>query len=48
VLRLRSGDSLQYKEGFFLNEQGINIAALSASGKDKHPEKKEKLLFNSL
>ena len=35
VLRLRSGDSLQYKDGYFLNEQGINIAALSASGKDK-------------
>ena len=35
VLRLRSGDSLQYKDGYLLNEQGINIAALSASGKDK-------------
>lgn len=35
VLRLRSGDSLQYKEGYLLNEQGVNIAALSASGKKK-------------
>ena len=35
VLRLRSGDNLQYKEGFLLNEQGINIAQLSASGRDK-------------
>ena len=35
VLRLRSGDSLQYHEGYLSNEQGINIAALSASGKEK-------------
>ena len=35
VLRLRSGDSLQYKEGYLLNEQGVSIAALSASGKKK-------------
>lgn len=35
VLRLRSGDSLQYKEGYLLNELGLNIAALSTSGKDK-------------
>ena len=35
VLRLRSGDSLQYKDGYFLNEQGLNVAALSSSGKDK-------------
>jgi ATP-dependent DNA helicase RecQ len=35
VLRLRSGDNLQYKEGFLLNEQGINIAQLSASGREK-------------
>ena len=35
VLRLRSGDSLQYKDGYLLNEQGINVAALSSSGKDK-------------
>ena len=35
VLRLRSGDSLQYNEGFLLNGQGINVAALSASGKEK-------------
>ena len=35
VLQLRSGDSMQYNDGYLLNEQGINIAALSASGKDK-------------
>lgn len=35
VLRLRSGDSLQYKDGYLLNEQGINVVALSASGKEK-------------
>ena len=35
VLRLRSGDNLQYKDGYLLNDQGINIIALSASGKDK-------------
>ena len=35
ILRLRSGDSLQYKEGYLLNELGLNIAALSTSGKDK-------------
>ena len=35
VLRLRSGDNLQYKDGYLLNEQEINIVALSASGKDK-------------
>lgn len=35
VLRLRSGDNLQYKNGYLLNEQSINIIALSASGKDK-------------
>ena len=35
VLCLRSGDNLQYKDGYLLNEQEINIAALSASGKDK-------------
>ena len=35
VLRLRSGDRLQYNEGFLLNGQGINVAALSASGKEK-------------
>ena len=35
VLRLRSGDSLQYNEGYLQNEQGINIVALSASGKEK-------------
>lgn len=35
VLRLRSGDSLQYKDGFLQNEQGVNIVALSALGKEK-------------
>ena len=35
VLRLRSGDNLQYKDGYLLNDQRINIIALSASGKDK-------------
>ena len=35
VLRLRSGNCLQYKDGYLLNEQGINVVALSASGKDK-------------
>ena len=35
VLHLRSGDSLQYQDGYLLNDQGINIVALSASGKDK-------------
>ena len=35
VLRLRSGDSLQYQNGYLLNDQDINIAALSVSGKEK-------------
>ena len=35
VLRLRSGDNLQYNDGYLLNEQGTNIVALSTSGKDK-------------
>ncbi len=35
VLRLRSGDSLQYNESFLLNEQGITVAALSSLGRDK-------------
>ncbi|MBO4451146.1 MAG: ATP-binding domain-containing protein, partial [Bacteroidaceae bacterium] len=35
VLRLRSGDRLQYQDGYLLNDQGINIIALSASGKEK-------------
>ena len=35
VLRLRCGDRLQYNEGFLLNGQGINVVALSASGKEK-------------
>ena len=35
VLHLRSGNSLQYKDGYLLNEQEIIVAALSASGKNK-------------
>ena len=35
VLQLRSGDGLRYKDGHLLNEQGLNVAALSSSGKDK-------------
>lgn len=35
VLRQRSGDNLQYKDDYLLNDQGINIIALSASGKNK-------------
>ena len=35
ILRLRSGDNLLYKNGYLLNEQGINIIALSTSGKEK-------------
>ncbi len=35
VLRLRSGDTLKYQNGYLLNEQGVNIAALSATGKEK-------------
>ena len=35
VLLLRSGDSLQYKDDYLYNQQGISVAALSASGKDK-------------
>ena len=35
VLRLRSGDYLLYRDGYLQNEQDINVAALSASGKNK-------------
>lgn len=35
VLNLRSGDPLQYKDGYLFNNQGQNIAALSAAGKEK-------------
>lgn len=35
VLSLRSGEPLQYKEGYLYNNKGQNIAALSASGKEK-------------
>jgi ATP-dependent DNA helicase RecQ len=38
VLRLRSGDSLQYIDGFLLNEQGVHVVALSAMGKGKLKE----------
>ncbi len=35
VLCLRSGDSLQYKDDYLYNQQGISVVALSAAGKDK-------------
>ena len=35
ILSLRSGDTLYYKNDYLLNEQGISIAALSASCRDK-------------
>ena len=35
ILNLRSGDTLYYKNDYLLNEQGITIAALSASCRDK-------------
>ena len=35
VLRLRSGDSLRYNDGYLLDEEGNNVAALSVSGRDK-------------
>ena len=35
ILRQRSGESLQYNDGYLLNERGSYIAALSASGKNK-------------
>ena len=35
VLQLRSGDSLHYQDGYLLNAQGVNIAVLSAAGKEK-------------
>ena len=35
VLLLRSGDSLQYKDDYLYNQQGISVAALSATGKNK-------------
>ena len=35
VLQLRSGDILHYQDGYLLSEQGVNIAALSSTGKDK-------------
>ena len=35
ILSLRSGDSLQYHEDCLRNAQGVNVAVLSSSGKDK-------------
>ena len=35
VLQLRSGASLHYQDGYLLSEKGVNIAALSAQGKNK-------------
>jgi ATP-dependent DNA helicase RecQ len=35
VLQLRSGDILHYQDGYLLDGQGVNIAALSAAGKEK-------------
>ncbi len=35
ILRLRSGDSLYYQNSYLLDEQGFNVVALSASGKEK-------------
>ena len=38
VLSLKSGDRLLYKDGCFLNEQGVSVSALSVSGKEKLKE----------
>lgn len=35
VLKLRSGNSLYYSEGYLQNEEGQSVIALSASGKEK-------------
>ena len=35
VLQLRSGASLHYQDDYLLSEKGVNIAALSAQGKNK-------------
>jgi len=35
VLRLRSGEDLQCRDGYLLDMQGVEVAALSSSGKDK-------------
>lgn len=35
ILRLRSGDSLLYKDDYLLNEQGVYVASFSAAGKKK-------------
>ncbi|MBP1531248.1 MAG: RecQ family ATP-dependent DNA helicase [Bacteroidaceae bacterium] len=42
VLQLRSGDPLIYQEGYLQNQQGIYVAALSASGKEKMKTWQEK------
>lgn len=35
VLQLRSGDPLVYRDGLFMNSQGLSVAALSVTGKEK-------------
>ena len=35
ILQLRSGDQLTYRNGYLYNEQGLSIAALSSTGKEK-------------
>jgi ATP-dependent DNA helicase RecQ len=38
VLRLRSGDKLNYADGYLLNQQGIRIASLSNAMRDRIKE----------
>lgn len=35
ILQLRSGDPLTYRDGYFMNLQGLSVVALSSSGKEK-------------
>ena len=42
VLRLRSGDKLNYSEGYLLNQQGIRIASLSNSMRERIKELESK------
>lgn len=42
VLRLRSGDNLNYRDGLLLNEQGEYVAALSEQGKKRLKEWQDK------
>jgi len=35
ILQLRSGDSLIYRDGCLLNEQGLSVIVLSSAGKEK-------------